>query len=80
MKANDFGDLFKFYRVVYDGKVMFFPFDTEGSEKVTELVEEAEKEHVRVDVRYKRMRLICYFDYDRPATSGVDADVISTSE
>lgn len=80
MKTNDFRDFDKCYRVIYNGNLELIPFDTEGSEKVTNLVDKAEKEHVRLEVRYKRLRMIYYFDYDRPATSGVDAEVTYTPE
>lgn len=80
MKTNDFRDFDKFYRVIYDSKLELIPFDAEGSEKVSNFVDKAEKEHVRLEVRYKRMRMIYYFDYDRPATSGVEAEVIYTPE
>lgn len=80
MKTNDFRDFDKCYRVIYNGNLEVIPFDTEGSEKVTNLVDKAEKEHVRFEVRYKRMRMIYYFDYDRPSTSGVDAEVTYTPE
>lgn len=80
MKLNDFRDFDKFYRVIYDSKMELIPFDAEGSEKVSNLVGKAEEEHVRIEIRYKRMRMIYYFDYDRPATSGVDAEVTYTPE
>ena len=80
MKTGDFRDLDKFYRVIYSGKLELIPFDAEGSEKVSNLVEKAEEERVRIEIRYKRMRMIYYFDYDRPATSGVDAEVTYTPE
>lgn len=80
MKVNDFRDFDKFYRVIYDGKMELIPFDAEGSEKVSNLVGKAEEERVRIEIRYKRMRMIYYFDYDRPATSGVDAEVTYTPE
>ena len=57
-----------YYRVIYDGELELVPFTTEGSEKVSDFVTRAEQEHVRLEVRYKRMRLIYYFDYDRPRT------------
>lgn len=80
MKVNDFRDFDKFYRVIYNGHLELIPFDTEGSEKVTNLVDKAEKECVRLEVRYKRMRLIYYFDYDCHVISGVDAEVTCTPE
>lgn len=80
MKTSDFRDFDKFYRVIYGGKLELIPFDVEGSEKVSNLVDKAKEEHVRLEVRYKRMRMIYYFDYDRPATSGVEAEVAYTSE
>lgn len=80
MKKGNFCDFSKFYRVIYAGKLELIPFDVEGSEKVSNFVDKAEKEHVRLEVRYKRMRMIYYFDYDRPATSGVLAEVTYTSE
>lgn len=80
MKTNDFCDFDKFYRVIYDRKMELIPFDAEGSEKVSNLVEKAEKEFVRLEVRYKRMRMIYYFDYDHPATAGVHAEVAYTPE
>lgn len=80
MKTGDFRDFDKFYRVIYDSKLELIPFDAEGSEKVSNFVDKAEKERVRLEIRYKRMRMIYYFDYDRPATSGVDAEVTYTPE
>ena len=80
MKSGDFRDFDKFYRVIYGGKLELVPFDVEGSEKVANFVDKAREEHVRLEVRYKRMRMIYYFDYDRPATSGVEAEVAYTSE
>lgn len=80
MKTGDFCDFDKFYRVIYGGKLELIPFDAEGSEKVSNLVDKAKEESVRLEIRYKRMRMIYYFDYDRPATSGVEAEVTYTSE
>lgn len=80
MKTSDFCDFDKFYRVIYDGKLELIPFDAEGSEKVSDFVDKANEEHVRLEVRYRRMRMIYYFDYDLPATSGVEAEVIYTPE
>ena len=80
MKTGDFCDFDKFYRVIYGGKLELIPFDAEGSEKVSNFVDKAKEECVRLEIRYKRMRMIYYFDYDRPATSGVEAEVTYTSE
>lgn len=80
MVEKDFRDLSEYYRVIYNGNLELVPFSEEGSEKVTDLVDKADKEHVRLEVRYKRMRMIYYFDYDRPATSGVAAEVAFTPE
>lgn len=70
MSKQNSGNPSDSYRVTYCGVTDSFPFGEEGSEQVSRLVEIAEQEHNRIEVRYKRLRMIYYFDYDRPRSAG----------
>lgn len=66
MKMTDFLDLYDTVRVVYNGQLTTYPFNDDASDVVTRLVEEAQEAHKRLEIRYKRIRVIYYFDYDAP--------------
>lgn len=58
------------YKVIFNGSVMLLQNTPENRDIIQNLLDESKEKCLRFEIRYKRMRQIFYFDYDKPKEDG----------